>query len=85
MPKPSDIPHTVDLHGLSVQQGYNKTLMLLKVAKMNAKKSCRIITGRSGTMNKEFQRWMENPDFKPYIDKAWQDYHKGSWVVWVKQ
>lgn len=78
-------PHTIDLHDLTIQQGYNKSLMLVKLAFLNGKKTVRIITGRSGKMNKEFKKWIENPVFKPYVDIAYQDYHKGSWAVMLKK
>jgi hypothetical protein len=75
------IPFMIDLHGYTIEKGFHKTLMFMKIHKMNGSKSCRIITGRSGKMNKEFKDWMNHPSFKTLFRSFYQDFHKGSWTV----
>jgi len=75
------LPINLDLHGLSVQQGFHKTLMFMKIHKMQGSRACRIITGRSGKMNREFKHWMNHPSFKAVTDQFYHDFHKGSWTV----
>jgi len=79
--KKDDFPFIVDLHVLTIQQGYDKTLMFLKIHKMRGSKACRVITGRSGKMNKEFPDWLKGPSFKTLYYKVYQDFHKGSWTI----
>ncbi|PCJ96652.1 MAG: hypothetical protein COA52_01235 [Hyphomicrobiales bacterium] len=73
--------YIMDLHGKTVQQGYNLTLSFIKIHALSGKKTVKIITGRSGKMKKEFERWMSNPVFKPYIKEIHEDFHKGSFVI----
>lgn len=58
--------------------------MFMKVHYMNKTPYIKIITGRSGKMNGEFERWMEHPSFKPMVVSfKWHDNH-GSWLVKLK-
>lgn len=72
---------SIDLHGMTIEKGYNLALMHVKMHYLNGSKACRIITGRSGKMNREAKAWFENPSFKPYVKFAEQDWHKGSWTL----
>lgn len=75
------LAHHIDLHERSVQQGYNLALMHIKLAHMLHRKSVRIITGRSGKMNREAKGWFTNPAFKPYVKNFYHDFHKGAWFI----
>ena len=77
------LPQFIDLHGLPIQNGFNKTLMFIKLAHMRKRYSIKIITGRSGKMNHEFERWMEHVSIKNYVKKwKWVDDH-GAWLVYL--
>lgn len=79
------LPNHIDLHGLTVQKGYNKTLMFIKMSFLNHKSACKIITGRSGQMNREFRGWCNSKIFNTYVEEVYQDFHKGSWTVRLKK
>jgi len=48
----------LDLHGLSVQAAYKKTLEFIDRANQNGLKKVTIITGKSGAIRKEFPEWL---------------------------
>ena len=76
--------NSIDLHGLTIDRGYNKSLCFIKIAYMNKIPWIKIITGRSGKMNSEFEKWASNPSFKPYIDRIkWCDNY-GAWLIKFK-
>lgn len=79
-----NLPVCLDLHDLSIDRGFNKTLCFIKMHKMKNTRNVKIVTGRSGKMNREFEHWMRNPSFKPLVKsfKSWDD--RGSWLVTLK-
>lgn len=50
-------PSILDLHGLTVQEAYDITMAFLGTT---THESVTIITGRSGIIRAEFERWVEN-------------------------
>ncbi len=50
----------LDLHGLKVMEAFEKTKSILDEAKAADARSVLIITGRSGTIRKEFPEWISN-------------------------
>lgn len=79
------VPPKIDLHGLTVQQGFNKSLMFIKVHQMAKSRHCKIITGVSGKMRREFEGWMENPVFTPYVESYKEFDNHGSFIITVKK
>jgi DNA-nicking Smr family endonuclease len=79
------LPAKIDLHGLTVQQGFSKSLMFIKVHQMAESRHCKIITGVSGRMRKEFEAWIENPVFATYVDSIKEFDNHGSFIVTIKK
>lgn len=79
------LPTKIDLHGLTVQQGFSKALMFIKVHQMAESRYCKIITGVSGKMRKEFEGWMENPVFSTYVEAIKEFDNHGSFIVTIKK
>lgn len=50
-------PTTLDLHGLTVQEAHRASLDF--IATSGSHKKLTIITGKSGQIKQEFERWME--------------------------
>jgi hypothetical protein len=51
---------------------------------MNNIRNAKIITGRSGKMKNEFEKWMVNPSFTPLVDKFNEFDNRGSFLVKIK-
>ena len=54
---PTQQPSKLDLHGMTVQGAYDASVMFLENA---TSKTVEIVTGRSGQIRQEFERWLEN-------------------------
>jgi DNA-nicking Smr family endonuclease len=78
------LPAAIDLHDFTVEQGYNRTLMFIKLKRLAKASYAKIITGRSGKMRNEFERWMKNPAFKDHVINAKPYDDNGSWLVKLK-
>lgn len=84
MSKDQKFPIHMDLHGIPIHNGFHKTVMFIKIHVMKKTPHIKIITGMSGKMNGEFERWMEHPFIKHYI-KSFKSYdNHGSWLVTLK-
>lgn len=79
------IPLKIDLHGLTVQQGFNKSLMFIKVHQGLGSRHCKIITGVSGRMRREFEGWMENQVFAKYVEAIKEFDNHGSFIVTIRK
>jgi DNA-nicking Smr family endonuclease len=79
------LPAKIDLHGLTVQQGFNKSLMFIKLHQMAGARHCKIITGISGKMRREFERWIENPVFSTYVESIKEFDNHGSFIIKIKR
>ena len=79
------LPTKIDLHGLTVQQGFSKALMFIKVHQMAESRHCKIITGVSGRMRREFEGWVENPVFAKYVEAIKEFDNHGSFIIAVKR
>lgn len=79
------IPTKIDLHGLTIQQGFSKSLMFIKVHQMAESRHCKIITGVSGKMRREFEGWIENPVFATYVESIKEFDNHGSFIVTIKK
>lgn len=79
-----NFPKVLDLHGLTTQQAFNKVLMFLKVSKMIGRTHCKIITGSSGIMRKDFYFWTETPVMRPYVGNVKKAHEDGAYLVRLK-
>lgn len=79
------LPAKIDLHGLTVQQGFSKSLMFVKLHRMAGSPYCKIITGISGKMRKEFEGWMDNPVFATYVESIKEFDNHGSFIIKLKR
>lgn len=78
-----NFPKALDLHGLTTQQAFNKVLMFLKINKMIGRTHCKIITGASGIMRKDFYFWTETPAMKPLVVNVKKGHEDGAYLVRV--
>lgn len=79
------IPNKIDLHGLTINRGYNKTFMFVKLCFLHKKRHCKIITGISGKQRKEFESWMKTPKFSKYVD-SWKLFdNNGSYILKIRK
>lgn len=79
-----NFPKALDLHGLTTQQAFSKVLMFLKMHKMIESPYCKIITGESGIMRKDFYYWTETPVMKPYVGNVKKAHEDGAYLVRLK-
>jgi hypothetical protein len=59
--------------------------MFIKVHQMAESRHCKIITGVSGKMRKEFESWMENPVFASYVEAIKEFDNHGSFIVTIRK
>lgn len=76
--KTEELFYSLDLHGLTVQQAFEKTIQFLSRHYRAKTKEVLIITGRGttgqGLIKKEFSGWLNNPDIQRYVRaSAWQN------------
>lgn len=81
-----DEPDTLDLHGMTVQQAFNKTNSFLRRHYDLRNKMVTIITGKDGKINEEFPHWCNNLPFineiEPLIDSRGQC---GAYLIILKR
>lgn len=53
-------PRRIDLHGLTVHDAHQETRRFLDDSRARGIRDVTIITGRSGGIRDEFERWMES-------------------------
>lgn len=58
-PLPQPIAHTLDLHGLTVAKAYEMTMAFIEGTK-DIYKMITVITGRRGSIQREFHSWFDN-------------------------
>ena len=72
-------PKTIlDLHGLTIQEAFEKSKKFIGKARRIGLKEITIITGRGTTgkalIKNEFEGWLDNPTISPHIrTHAWQN------------
>lgn len=73
--------HTLDCHGLTVQDSYEKIISFIETHAVSKSKSIKIITGKSGQIKTEFPLWMS-------LHKQVRSHsllkNGGSWIVNLK-
>lgn len=72
----------LDLHGLTVQNAYDKTNNFIYNHHVSGSKKIFVITGRSGIIRKEFDTWMNN---NVYVRKFLIDNAGGKFSIWLKK
>lgn len=70
---------SIDLHGYSLQDAYNKVNYILSLEHI---KEIRIITGKSGKINKEFLYWIEG---NKRIKRITKENDGGSFLITMKK
>lgn len=70
-----------DLHGKTLQAAYDYMVDLIDEATSLDVTMLRIITGKSGELNRQFPLWMKSPRFKTWIRSATQESTGGSWLL----
>lgn len=77
-------PYQIDLHGLTVQQAFDKVKKTLSAHYKKGSRRILIITGKGttgkGLIKNEFAGWMENPKLAKYI-RAWRWQNAGGAAV----
>lgn len=79
------LPAKIDLHGLTIQQGFSRSLMFIKLHQMAESRYCKIITGVSGKMRREFEGWIENAVFAKYVESIKEFDNHGSFIIKIKK
>lgn len=79
-----NFPKALDLHGLTTDQAFSKVVMFLKMHQMIGSFYCKIITGESGIMRKDFYYWTETPVMRPYIDNVKKAHEDGAYLIKIK-
>ena len=83
-------PQTIlDLHGLTVQEAFEKSQKFIGKARRAGLKEITIITGRGTTgkalIKNEFEGWLDNPTLSPHIrTHTWQN-HGGAVKISLKK
>lgn len=70
----------LDLHGLTIEKSYKATEEFLYCSKQKNKNKVIVITGKSGTIRKEFPFWMENFKEKKLIQN-FKELNSGSFII----
>lgn len=83
LPRRKNFPNHIDLHGLTTAQAFSKVVMFLKMHRMIGTIYCKVITGESGIMRKDFYYWTETPVMKPYIKNVKKAHENGAYLVRV--
>lgn len=79
-----NFPKAIDLHGLTTDQAFSKVVMFLKMHKMIGSTYCKVITGETGIMRKDFYYWTETPVMKPYVENVKKAHEDGAYLVRLK-
>lgn len=81
----NNFPKVLDLHGLTTQQAFNKVVMFLKMHKTIGSTYCKVITGASGIMRKDFYSWTETPIMKHLVINVKKAHENGAYIVRVNK
>jgi DNA-nicking Smr family endonuclease len=85
MSKEFELPKLIDLHGFTVQAGYNRTLMFIRLSALAGRRHCKVVTGISGKMRREFEKWMGTQVFKPYVESFKVFDNQGSFIITLRK
>ena len=81
LPKENRISRYFDCHDLSINECYNQLMEFIESHYQYGSKKLTIVTGKSGSIRREFEEWMRNNEFVRYF-KLKQN--KGSWDVYLR-
>ena len=77
----SNVNHTWDLHGMTLMDAHAKVNSEIAQSRESFKYMT-FITGKSGTMQKEFPDWLRN---HPHVHKVDATNNGGAYKVWFKK
>lgn len=81
-----DEPTMLDLHGMSVQQAFDKTNSFLRRHFDLRNNVVTIVTGKSGKINEEFVYWCNNLPFVNEIEALTDSYGQcGAYIIRLKK
>lgn len=81
-----DEPEILDLHGMTVQQAFNKTNSFLRRHFDLRNKMVTIITGKGGKINEEFVHWCNNLPFVSEVEPLTDSYGQaGAYLIRLKK
>lgn len=72
----------LDLHHYTVQGAYDAVQAHILTAHVEKCKSIQHITGRSGQIAREYQRWVKD---NPLVRKIQEQNGGGAWTLWLKK
>lgn len=75
----SQYQQKIDLHGLTVNEAYLKTLEFIETSHKNNLPHIRIITGASGSIKKEFTNWICGNK----IVRKFEKINSGEFKIWL--
>jgi len=79
----------LDLHRMTVQEAYFKTLQFIEKHYKIGTKYVQVITGKGrlgqGAIRLEFSGWMDTPVFRQYIRKIQWTNDEGAVDLWLKK
>lgn len=81
-PRYDNFDPVLDLHGLTIQEAYQRVHDHIYSAKQNKTRKLVIITGKSGPINQELTRWIEN---RSEISSIKAMNGGGAWEVCLKK
>ena len=83
------LPCFLDLHQMTIQEAYDKTLSFLEQHFRLKTKKIQIITGKghegAGVIRHEFNGWLDTQVFKRYIQRYEWTHDQGAINLWLKK
>jgi hypothetical protein len=78
-----DTVFTHDLHGMTVDSAFHYTMDLIEESFEYNISELRIITGKSGSIFREFSSWMHTPYFRQFVRGVSIEANGGSYLVFL--
>tara|TARA_Y100000992_G_C21037664_1_gene383427 strand:- start:114 stop:347 length:234 start_codon:yes stop_codon:yes gene_type:complete len=72
----------LDLHGFTLEEAYREFTDFIYDAYQENISKVEVITGKSGSIRKEFPHWAESSHQIRYIEPSW---HEGSYIVKIQK
>lgn len=86
---PRPVAYCLDLHQMTVDEAYQKTVQFIEKHYKIGSKKIQIITGkgreRQGLIHAEFANWLDTKRLKQYIREATWTNDEGAMNIWLKK
>jgi len=83
------ISYSLDLHRMTVQEAYQKTVQFIEKHHKIGTKKIQIITGKGqngqGLIRSEFANWLDTKTLKQYIRESEWTNDKGAMDIWLNK